>query len=77
MPQDPDAIYDALLATPTGMAPAVTTAFVHQPGYSTITDSNDPLAKEDEGWVDHSDDPIGHREWRVERAARVRDNAGP
>jgi hypothetical protein len=49
-------------ATPREMGVASQAWFRWHPGYQTILDSRNPVAAR-AGYIDHSLDPIGHRNW--------------
>ena len=50
--------------TPREMAPASQAWFRWHPGHQTILDSRNPQTSR-AGYIDHSNDPIGHRNWLV------------
>ena len=51
-----------LKATPREMAPSSQAWFRWHPGYQTKLDSRDPIGAK-AGYIDNSNDPIGHRTW--------------
>jgi len=64
--------------TPTGQQSATDSlALAFQPGYWLPWEQDDPINEGSASYVDYTDDPIAHVDWREERSEKNATQAAP